>query len=142
VAERGVQFTRAAAKRIADAVRAEEHRRRGGGGHRRRFVTVTDEQVIQVQIMGNSTGGGKYTGYIWLPPTNVFSLDTNVSEADFGTQGPECYIWNRQEIAGGGHFLTHEDNTGQRLYSGTVIRVASDGKPVIGVNASWDEACE
>jgi hypothetical protein len=140
VAERPVAFNRKTAGRIVAAVKRVEHDPRGRVGGR--VYGPTGDEPVQVKITGNSAGGGKYTGYIWLPPTNTFSLTSNASEADFGTQGPECYVWNRQEIGGSTHYLTHEDNTNQKLYDGSIRRVATDGKLVIAVNASWDEACE
>jgi hypothetical protein len=100
----GVNFSRAAAKRIGEAVRHVERSRVGGSKQRRPLLPPPGP--FWVRVAGNETGTGVYYGYL-LSPSNQ-TIDPAAPPADttwLDSTGEEIVILNHGPLEDG-HVLT------------------------------------
>lgn len=99
---------------------------------------------IRVMVSVNADGGGKYIGNFVKETVAVApTAEGNVALADFGTLGPECYIFNAAEKGMSTHALTDPSAAVSGLvFPGYLLsRKAEDGRPVVGINGHAVEIC-
>jgi hypothetical protein len=98
--------------------------------------------TVFVVATATAAGRGKYTGKIVLPPTGDVTASDDVDAADFGSSddGATVLILNSMEV-GSTATLTHPLRF-NKPYIGRILRINSDGTPVVGVTVLEGDFCE
>lgn len=88
---------------------------------------------ILVKITGTASGGGKYTGVIWSPPTVNIPATGDLTEAEVGvTSSSVVRVVNTTEVGKSTHDLA---STGYLplIFPATLLKTADDGVPVYAI---------
>ncbi len=99
---------------------------------------------VIVKITSAASGGGKYNGRVFVPPTSDVNATGNVVEGDMGTLpgADDALIINMNEKGQSTHDLTNASNTLQLYFHGKWQRTnTSGGKKVVYINGFWWENC-
>lgn len=86
------------------------------------------------------SGGGKYTGNIWTPPTSDISASGTLVESDIGTAGTSCIILNTREVGKTTHDIAFSGFL-PLIFPGRIIHINADGTPVVAIDGNQWEDC-
>ncbi len=110
----------------------------------RDFPRPTPIYAVTVRVEDDATGGGKYFGYVLLPPDTPPNEDDEFNNLDSGTAPHGDYdalICNRQEQNRSTHDLTDGTPIVTDFIGYTFGQYTSDNKLIVYINGTDWEDC-
>lgn len=97
-------------------------------------------EPVQVKVTGSASGGGKYTGTLWTPPTSDVASTGDLAESELGTAGASVLILNRREVGKTGHILASSGYL-PLVFEAVYLRTNSDGTEVYSIDGAQHKDC-